>query len=318
MFAKQICLVIFLHWAMIDAYSVSGPKNQPEKKALKFRSPPTTRSDAPNRPLPNKASWLPASLTTPKSKQMMNPLQNRSTSPYQNRAVESRLFFSPQLNRSGNAAPKTSQVGGRLNLSLFSSLSGKVDKINKSNFNRSLAKKVQSVVSQRRTNARLNTLLKLANVFEETVCTEERMAAIRAEFDLSNDKVSKKKEFVVSQVSKEKGMEPDTTLETKENRKIRIPLLGRLFRRQKASDIVKKSPPSSVSAKETVVVPFPTATENYLSSLKTQISVVGSGLRSHVDTLNVPAANSVLRGSGFCGYLDSLSVNSSPSITKNR
>jgi hypothetical protein len=302
---------------MIDGYSVSGPKNQPENKALKFRSPPATRSDAPNRQLPNKASWLPASLTTPKSKQMMNPLQKRNTSSSQNRAMESRLFFAPELNRSGNAAPNaSSQVGGRLNLSLFSSLSGTVDKINKNNFNRSLTKKVQSVVSQRRTNARLNTLLKVATVFEETICTEERMAAIRAEFETSNDKakVSKKRKFFVSKERNEKGMKSDATLETKEHRTIRIPLLQRIFRRQKVSETVKESP-TFASVKQTTVIPFPAATENYLSSLKTQMSVFGSGMKTHLDTLSVPAA-SIVPGSGFSGYLDSLTVNSLPSVSK--
>lgn len=313
MLSKQFCFVFILQWVMLDAYSVSGPKNQPENKALKFRSPPATRSDAPNRQLPNKASWLPASLTTPKSKQMMNPLQKRSSSSLKNRAVESRLFFSPELNRNGNVPPRSSPVGGRLNLSLFSSLSGTVEKINKHNFNRSLNKKVQTVVSQRKTNARLNTLLKVATVFEETIFTEERMAAIRAEVDLSNE-VSKKRKFFVSKESKEKGTKADAKLETNERRKIRIPFLSRIFGRQKASDVVRDSS-SSTFVKETPSIPFPAATENYLSSLNTQIFVFGSGMRNHLDTLSVPASN-VTPGSGFSGYLDSLPVNSMSSITK--
>jgi len=53
----------------------------------------------------------------------------------------------------------------------------------------------KSILSQRRADARLGTLLQVATVFEETLGTEERTAAIRAELDISDSMVVDKFEL---------------------------------------------------------------------------------------------------------------------------
>jgi len=308
MLVKPISFLLLVQAAgLISAYSVPGSKNQPENKGLKFRSPPS-KSDGPSRQLPNKASWLPASLSTPKSTtSTMNPLQTRPTATAlsQKRASESRLFFT------SNKMESEAQVGrGRQSLSLFSSLANTVDKMNTRNQSKALNKQMKSIVSHRRANARLGTLLKVATVFEETLCTEERMAAIRAEFDLSDSMVADKFEVESVFEKTEIKLELHEGSETHSGFKIRG--LGSIISGRKAARVEKKG---ATKAKFTVPIPPPSASGDYLSSLSVAPSVSGFGIRSHVDTLSVKASGR--KGSGVTSYLDVLTVNSAKTSSRS-
>ena len=307
MLVKPISFLLLVQAAgLISAYSVPGSKNQPENKGLKFRSPPS-KSDGPSRQLPNKASWLPASLSTPKSTtSTMNPLQTRPTATAlsQKRASESRLFFT------SNKMESEAQVSGRKSLSLFSSLSNTVDKMNTRNQSKALNKHMKSIVSQRRAKARLGTLLKVATVFEETICTEERMAAIRAEFDISDSMVADKFEAESAFEKTEIKLELNEGSETHSGFKIRG--LGSIIGGRKAARAEKKG---ATKAKFTVPISPPSASGDYLSSLSVAPSVSGFGIRSHVDTLSVKASGR--KGAGVTSYLDVLTVNSAKTSSRS-
>lgn len=105
-------------------------------------------------------------------------------------ASNSRLFtFSPNrmnIDKEGNfkntAVSKLfhkQQVGRRLNLSLFSSFrstGSPFRKTNKCQSNMS-NKDTRNIMSLMRNKARLATLIRVANVFEETLCSDERVSA---------------------------------------------------------------------------------------------------------------------------------------------
>lgn len=309
MFAKQISLLLVLQCGLINAYSINGPKYS-KNKGLKFRAPPA-KSDGPTRQLPNKASWLPASLTTPKANgSMMNPLQTRPTALSQKRASDSRLFFTSNKMQSETAlTSKGKQVNGRANLSLFSSLSNAVDKINTRNQSRSLTSQMKSIVSQRKTNARLGTLLKVATVFEETLCTEERMAAIRSEFDISDSMVADKFEVEVDGAFEKTEIKLELGEGTEKRSGFRLAGLANILRGNKAAqDRSKMIVPAKIIS-FAVPIPPPSVAGDYLLSLSIPSSVSGYGIRSHVDALN-SSKPSAVSGPGISGYLDALAVTS--------
>lgn len=304
MLVKQVSFLLLLQCGLINAYSINGPKNS-KNKGLKFRAPPA-KSDGPTRQLPNKASWLPATLTTPKANNsMMNPLQTRPTALPQKRASDSRLFFTSNKMESADSTRK--QVGGRVNsLSLFSSLGNTVDKINTRNESRSLTRQLKSIISQRKTNARLGTLLKVATVFEETLCTEERMAAIRAEFDISDSMVADK--FEVESEFEKTEIKLDLGEGTEKRTGFRLAGLTSILRGHKATPDENKTIAQASPASFAVPIPPPSVGGDYLHSLSIASPVYGSGIKSHVDSLNIKPSSA--SGPGVSGYLDVLTVHS--------
>ena len=147
-------------------------------------------------------------------------------------------------------------------------------------------------------------------MFEETLCTDERMAAIRAELDLSDSMVADKFEVESDFEKAEIKLELHEGSETRIGFKLRG--LGSILSGRKAARAAKKG---AVKTKFTVPILPPSASGDYLLSLSISSSASGSGIRSHVDTLSVKASGR--KGSGVTGYLDVLTVNSASTSSRS-
>lgn len=279
-----------------------------KNKALKFKAPPS-KSDGTSRHLPSNASWLPATLTTPKANSMMNPLQTRpissiSSSPISSKrtlASNSCLFFTSTRMQSESTSAEKQSPEKRFSFNLFSSITNSIENFNERKEEKSVTEQFQSMISQRKVNSRLNTLLKVASVFEETICTEERMAAIRSEFELEENSVAGGVKFVQNDFEdRQKKAELDAIISNTDSKRFRLPSL-RIFPFRKT---VKKQG-NSIAAAST---PSVSASSSYLSSLRVGVTTktFEKPIIATIRYLDVPPTNPSSEGIGMntFGYLD--------------
>lgn len=278
-----------------------------KNKALKFKAPPS-KPDGTSRHLPSNASWLPATLTTPKANSMMNPLQTRPTSSISSSPISSKrtlasnscLFFTSTRMQSEVTEKKVAEK--RFSFNLFSSITNSIENFNERNEDKSVTEQFQSMISQRKVNSRLNTLLKVASVFEDTICTEERMAAIRSEFDLEENSVAGGVKFDVQNdfEDRQKKAELDAIISNTDSMRFRLPSL-RIFPFRKT---VKKQGNSIAAAS----APSVSASSNYLSSLSVGVTTktFEKPIIATIRYLDVPPTNPSSEGFGLntFGYLD--------------
>lgn len=279
-----------------------------KNKALKFKAPPS-KTDGTSRHLPSNASWLPATLTSPKANSMMNPLTRPisfvSPSPISSKrtlASNSCLFFTSTRMQSESTSAEKQSPEKRFSFNLFSSITNSIENFNERKEEKSVTEQFQSMISQRKVKSRLNTLLKVASVFEETICTEERMAAIRSEFELEENSVAGGIKFDVQNdfEDRQKKAELDAIISNTDSRRFRLPSL-RIFPFRKT---VKKQG-NSIAAAST---PSVSASSNYLSSLSVGVTTktFEKPIIATIRYLDVPPTNPSSEGFGLntFGYLD--------------